>query len=62
MSEWHAFHVICHGRRRGLINGALVCSVCDYDHTHATVIPNERYAKDVRADITHWLPERNRGA
>lgn len=42
------------GQRRGLLPGdILICSQCDYDHDHATVIPNERYAKDVPEG---WLP------
>lgn len=48
------FSVLCCGRRRGLINGVLVCSRCDYDNGKATVIPNERFAKDVPEGVTQW--------
>jgi hypothetical protein len=47
------FTVECCGRRRGLAPGVvLVCSVCDYDHNHATVIPNEHSIKDVPKHLT----------
>lgn len=39
------FEVACCKRRRGLINGVLVCSRCDY--TEVSVMPNENLAKDV---------------
>ena len=55
------FEVACCKRRRGLINGVLVCSVCDFDHDRATVIPNERLAKDVPAGVWH-LPIKQREA
>lgn len=47
--EWKGcFEVACCGRRRGLLPGdVLVCSRCDFDHGHATVIPNENKARDV---------------
>jgi hypothetical protein len=48
MSE--PFAVICRwcGRRRGILpNGVLICGRCDYDHDHATVIPNEYQIRDV---------------
>ena len=44
------FGVICKwcDRRRGVLpGGILICGFCDYDHDHATVIPNERLIKDV---------------
>jgi hypothetical protein len=48
------FAVLCCGRRRGNINGVLVCTKCDYDNAKATVIPNEKDAKDVPAGMRQW--------
>lgn len=52
--QW--FTVACCGKRRGLINGALICSRCDFDHDHATVVPNENKARDVPQDLKVWTP------
>lgn len=47
------FTVQCCGKRRGLLPGViLLCSVCDYDHHKATVIPNEHSIKDVPKHLT----------
>lgn len=48
------FTVNCCGHPRGIINGALICTRCDYDHDHATVIPNEHLARDVPPDTDRW--------
>lgn len=50
------FHVFCCGKRRGLINGVIVCGICDYDHSKATVIPNEHAAKDVPDGARMFTP------
>lgn len=50
------FEVACCRRRRGLINGILICPTCDYNHDHATVIPNEHHARDVPANTWHIYP------
>jgi hypothetical protein len=55
------FSVMCCGKRRGLINGALVCSRCDYDHDRATVIPNEHAARDVLEGVMHLPVQLNDG-
>lgn len=39
------------GRARGILPlGVLLCSHCDYDHSRATVIPNEHQVKDVNPE------------
>ena len=48
------FKVKCCGKRRGLINGILVCSQCDFDHSRATTIPNISKARDVPDNVTEW--------
>jgi len=48
------FKVKCCGKRRGLINGILVCSQCDFDHSRATTIPNISKARDVPENVTEW--------
>lgn len=48
MSRWYGrFKVRCCGRSRGILRGVLICAVCDYDHSSATVIPNENQVKDL---------------
>lgn len=42
------FVVFCCGTSRGVFpGGILVCARCDFNHDGASVMPNERYAKDV---------------
>jgi hypothetical protein len=54
------FHVECCNRRRGVAPGnVLVCSVCDFDHNHATVMPNEYRIKDVPEHLTVVRMTRN---
>lgn len=49
------FKVACCGTRRGLFPGeVLVCPRCDYDHSSATIIPNDVFAKDVPESIPYW--------
>lgn len=49
------FSVLCCGKRRGLFPGdVLVCPRCDFSHEGASVIPNERYAKDVPMGLKKW--------
>jgi hypothetical protein len=46
------FSLLCCGRLRGVLwvgpypYPILVCSRCDYDHAHATIIPNEHKIRD----------------
>lgn len=48
------FEVACCKKRRGLLpSGVLICSVCDFDHGKATVIPNESQIKDVPGNVWH---------
>lgn len=57
------FTVMCCGSRRGILpGGVLVCASCDFNHEHATVMPNERHAKDVPEGVKHWAPEIPDGA
>ena len=49
------FLVFCCGRSRGVFpGGVLVCSRCDYTDKGVTVLPNERYAKDVPSGVREW--------
>jgi hypothetical protein len=49
------FMVFCCGKRRGVFpGGVLVCPNCDFDHASATVMPNERYARDVPPGQRMW--------
>lgn len=49
------FHIYCCGKRRGMLpGGVLVCGRCDFDHDAATVIPNERYVKDIPGIGRMW--------
>ena len=54
------FSVACCKRRRGLIGGVLVCTVCDFDHAKGTVLPNERAAQDVPDGKWYYYPEEYR--
>jgi hypothetical protein len=57
MAKPKMFKVACCELRRGLLpGGILICPVCDYDHASATIIPNERVAKDVPEGNKVWTP------
>lgn len=57
----NTFAVLCCERRRGVLPGGIfVCSRCDYDHDHATHLPNEGAIADMPArlaDGDRWGPE-----
>jgi len=42
----HYFSKVCCGRPRGVLKGVYICGKCDYEHSKATVIPNESLIRD----------------
>lgn len=34
------------GKILGVLKGIFICGACDYDHAHATGIPNEHLIRD----------------
>jgi len=52
------FQVACCGRRRArLPGGIIICSRCDFDHDHATVIFNEGRVRDLPSDTWYIYPK-----
>jgi len=49
------FHVFCCGKRRGLLNGVLVCPRCDHAGESG---PDENQVKDVPDGVKMFTPSR----